>query len=49
MQPPLVATLRDTGLQPGPYPRLSTPENEPPMPTSFCVLGTAWRPPVKEH
>ncbi|MEU3251106.1 class I SAM-dependent methyltransferase [Streptomyces sp. NPDC006997] len=39
-----VAALRDAGFEPGPYRRLSMPEKGPRLPSSFCVLGTAWRP-----
>ncbi|MEU1477660.1 class I SAM-dependent methyltransferase [Streptomyces sp. NPDC005760] len=44
-----VASLRDAGFELGPYRRALMPEKGPTMPTSFCVLGTAWRPPLKEH
>jgi ubiquinone/menaquinone biosynthesis C-methylase UbiE len=39
-----VAALRRAGFELGPYRRVSMPEKGPRMPTSFCVLGTAWRP-----
>ncbi|MGW0334919.1 class I SAM-dependent methyltransferase [Streptomyces sp. NPDC003011] len=39
-----VAALRDAGFELGPYRRMSMPENGPTLPTSYCVLGTAWRP-----
>ncbi|MFC9909661.1 class I SAM-dependent methyltransferase [Streptomyces sp. NPDC059862] len=39
-----VAALRDTGFELGPYRRMLMPEKGPVLPTSFCVLGTAWRP-----
>jgi SAM-dependent methyltransferase len=44
-----VAALRDAGFELGPYRRVLMPEKGPALPTSFCVLGTAWRPPLKEH
>lgn len=43
-----VAALREAGFELGPYRRVSMPEKGPTMPTSFCVLGTAWRPPLEE-
>ncbi|MFE6281451.1 class I SAM-dependent methyltransferase [Streptomyces sp. NPDC057877] len=39
-----IAALRDAGFELGPYRRLLMPEKGPRLPTSFCVLGTAWRP-----
>ncbi|MER5753973.1 class I SAM-dependent methyltransferase [Streptomyces sp. NPDC002088] len=39
-----VAALRDAGFELGPYRSLSIPEKGPSLPTSYCVLGTAWRP-----
>ncbi|MET8246870.1 class I SAM-dependent methyltransferase [Streptomyces sp. NPDC005202] len=39
-----VAALRDAGFQLGPYRRVLMPEKGPTLPTSYCVLGTAWRP-----
>jgi SAM-dependent methyltransferase len=39
-----VAALRTAGFELGPYRRVSMPEKGPTLPTSFCVLGTAWRP-----
>ncbi|WP_142152528.1 class I SAM-dependent methyltransferase [Streptomyces sp. SLBN-31] len=39
-----VAALREAGFELGPYRRLLLPEAGPTLPTSFCVLGTAWRP-----
>ncbi|WAZ20079.1 class I SAM-dependent methyltransferase [Streptomyces cinnabarinus] len=39
-----VASLRDAGFELGPYRRLLVPEKGPRLPTSYCVLGTAWRP-----
>ncbi|MDL5200188.1 class I SAM-dependent methyltransferase [Streptomyces sp. ALI-76-A] len=44
-----VAALRDAGFELGPYRRLSMPENGPTLPTSYCVLGTAWRPALIER
>ncbi|NNN36136.1 methyltransferase domain-containing protein [Streptomyces sp. S3(2020)] len=40
-----VAALRDAGFELGPYRRVSMPEKGPRLPSSYCVLGTAWRPP----
>ncbi|MFD8999660.1 class I SAM-dependent methyltransferase [Streptomyces sp. NPDC059582] len=39
-----VAAVRTAGFELGPYRRLSIPEKGPRLPTSSCVLGTAWRP-----
>jgi SAM-dependent methyltransferase len=39
-----VAALRDAGFELGPYRRVLVPEKGPVLPTSYCVLGTAWRP-----
>jgi ubiquinone/menaquinone biosynthesis C-methylase UbiE len=39
-----VTALRDAGFALGPYRRLLMPETGPRLPTSYCVLGTAWRP-----
>lgn len=39
-----VAALRAAGFELGPYRRVLMPEKGPKLPTSFCVLGTAWRP-----
>ncbi|WP_053847657.1 class I SAM-dependent methyltransferase [Streptomyces sp. NRRL B-24085] len=44
-----VGALRDAGFELGPYRRVSMPEKGPALPTSFCVLGTAWRPPLEER
>ncbi|MFD7301581.1 class I SAM-dependent methyltransferase [Streptomyces pharetrae] len=41
-----VAALRDAGFELGPYRRLLMPEKGPVLPASYCVLGTAWRPPA---
>ncbi|MBG0857002.1 class I SAM-dependent methyltransferase [Streptomyces spinoverrucosus] len=38
-----VGALRDAGFELGPYRRMLMPEKGPVLPTSFCVLGTAWR------
>ncbi|WP_435221403.1 class I SAM-dependent methyltransferase [Streptomyces sp. Tue6028] len=43
-----VAALRDAGFELGPYRRLMMPEKGPRLPTSYCVLGTAWRPRLTE-
>ncbi|MDH6218192.1 class I SAM-dependent methyltransferase [Streptomyces pseudovenezuelae] len=40
-----IAALRDAGFELGPYRRLLMPEKGPRLPTSYCVLGTAWRSP----
>jgi ubiquinone/menaquinone biosynthesis C-methylase UbiE len=39
-----VRALRDAGFELGPYRRMLMPEEGPTLPTSYCVLGTAWRP-----
>ncbi|WP_225098882.1 class I SAM-dependent methyltransferase [Streptomyces sp. CoH27] len=39
-----VAALREAGFGLGPYRRLSLPEKGPKLPTSYGVLGVAWRP-----
>ncbi|KUO17167.1 class I SAM-dependent methyltransferase [Streptomyces dysideae] len=39
-----VAALRDAGFELGPHRRVMMPEKGPVLPTSYCVLGTAWRP-----
>lgn len=39
-----VAAVRAAGFELGPHRRLSLPEKGPRLPTSSCVLGTAWRP-----
>ncbi|MFD3730191.1 class I SAM-dependent methyltransferase [Streptomyces sp. NPDC058632] len=39
-----VGALREAGFELGPYRRMLMPENGPALPTSYCVLGTAWRP-----
>ncbi|MEU9167971.1 class I SAM-dependent methyltransferase [Streptomyces sp. NPDC048420] len=43
-----IGALRDAGFELGPYRRVLMPEKGPTLPTSFCVLGTAWRPPLRE-
>lgn len=43
-----IAALRDAGFELGPYRRLLMPEKGPRLPTSYCVLGTAWRPMLKD-
>lgn len=43
-----VAALRAAGFELGPYRRLLMPESGPTLPTSYCVLGTAWRPAAEE-
>ncbi|MFD3499796.1 class I SAM-dependent methyltransferase [Streptomyces sp. NPDC058678] len=43
-----VGALRDAGFELGPYRRMSMPEKGPRLPTSYCVLGTAWRPALEE-
>ncbi|WP_406166207.1 class I SAM-dependent methyltransferase [Streptomyces sp. NBC_00996] len=39
-----IAAVRDAGFELGPYRRMLMPEKGPRLPTSYCVLGTAWRP-----
>ncbi|MGW3988704.1 class I SAM-dependent methyltransferase [Streptomyces sp. NPDC004830] len=39
-----VRALREAGFELGPYRQLLMPEQGPVLPTSYCVLGTAWRP-----
>ncbi|WP_055592701.1 class I SAM-dependent methyltransferase [Streptomyces hirsutus] len=39
-----VGALREAGFEIGPYRRTLMPEKGPKLPTSYCVLGTAWRP-----
>ncbi|MBC9729084.1 class I SAM-dependent methyltransferase [Streptomyces sp. TRM68367] len=39
-----IGALRQAGFEIGPYRRMLMPENGPTLPTSYCVLGTAWRP-----
>ncbi|MGW7257922.1 class I SAM-dependent methyltransferase [Streptomyces sp. NPDC054834] len=39
-----VTALRAAGFELGPYREVLVPEKGPRLPTSFCVLGTAWRP-----
>ncbi|MFF8475912.1 class I SAM-dependent methyltransferase [Streptomyces sp. NPDC015414] len=39
-----VAGLRDAGFELGPQRRVLLPERGPRLPTSYCALGTAWRP-----
>jgi len=43
-----IAALRDAGFELGPYRRMLMPQTGPKLPTSYCVLGTAWRPEVPE-
>ncbi|KOG38622.1 class I SAM-dependent methyltransferase [Streptomyces resistomycificus] len=43
-----IGALRAAGFELGPYRRVSMPETGPRLPTSYCVLGTAWRPPAGE-
>ncbi|MFI5677587.1 class I SAM-dependent methyltransferase [Streptomyces cellulosae] len=44
-----VAALREAGFELGPYRRTLMPEKGPKLPTSYCVLGTAWRPALGER
>ncbi|MFJ7071271.1 class I SAM-dependent methyltransferase [Streptomyces sp. NPDC098781] len=44
-----LASLRAAGFELGPVRRVMMPENGPALPSSYCVLGTAWRPPVGEQ
>jgi SAM-dependent methyltransferase len=39
-----VAALRTAGFELGPHRRVLLPEKGPTLPTSYCALGTAWRP-----
>jgi hypothetical protein len=39
-----IAELREAGFELGPHRRLSLPEKGPKLPTSYGVLGVAWRP-----
>ncbi|MCI3245107.1 class I SAM-dependent methyltransferase [Streptomyces spinosisporus] len=39
-----IAALRAAGFELGPYRRVIMPEHGPTLPTSYCVLGAAWRP-----
>ncbi|MFE1752991.1 class I SAM-dependent methyltransferase [Streptomyces anandii] len=43
-----VAALRDAGFGLGPYRRVLMPEKGPALPSSYCSLGTAWRPEAGE-
>ncbi|WP_405875133.1 MULTISPECIES: class I SAM-dependent methyltransferase [unclassified Streptomyces] len=43
-----IAALRDAGFELGPYRRTLMPATGPKLPTSYCVLGTAWRPEATE-
>ncbi|WP_217242052.1 class I SAM-dependent methyltransferase [Streptomyces sp. AC555_RSS877] len=43
-----VGALRDAGFELGPYRQVLMPEKGPRLPTSYCVLGTAWRPAPEE-
>ncbi|WP_031485950.1 class I SAM-dependent methyltransferase [Streptomyces bicolor] len=43
-----VAALRAAGFELGPYRRVMMPEKGPVLPSSYCVLGTAWRPRISE-
>ncbi|MDF3148292.1 MULTISPECIES: class I SAM-dependent methyltransferase [unclassified Streptomyces] len=39
-----VAALRAAGFELGPYRQVMMPERGPVLPSSYCALGTAWRP-----
>ncbi|MFE9774532.1 class I SAM-dependent methyltransferase [Streptomyces sp. NPDC005931] len=39
-----VGALREAGFELGPYRTMLMPESGPALPTSYCVIGTAWRP-----
>ncbi|GEJ99010.1 methyltransferase type 11 [Streptomyces sp. 1-11] len=39
-----LAALRAAGFELGPQRRVMVPERGPALPTSYCALGTAWRP-----
>ncbi|GHH12172.1 class I SAM-dependent methyltransferase [Streptomyces lanatus] len=41
-----VAALREVGFELGPCRQVMMPEEGPTLPSSYCTLGTAWRPPV---
>ncbi|MFE5892963.1 class I SAM-dependent methyltransferase [Streptomyces sp. NPDC002285] len=43
-----VGALRGAGFELGPVRRVMMPERGPTLPSSYCALGTAWRPPVSE-
>ncbi|MFE9438938.1 class I SAM-dependent methyltransferase [Streptomyces sp. NPDC006602] len=43
-----IGALRHAGFELGPYRRVLMPEKGPRLPTSYCVLGTAWRPAAQE-
>ncbi|KOU63394.1 methyltransferase type 11 [Streptomyces sp. MMG1533] len=43
-----IGALRESGFELGPYRRMLMPEKGPTLPTSYCVLGTAWRPAPEE-
>ncbi|MFE0676480.1 class I SAM-dependent methyltransferase [Streptomyces sp. NPDC058867] len=43
-----VAALRGAGFQLGPYRQVMIPAEGVRLPTSYCVLGTAWRPPAAD-
>jgi ubiquinone/menaquinone biosynthesis C-methylase UbiE len=43
-----IGALREAGFELGPYRRMLMPEKGPTLPTSYCVLGTAWRPAAQE-
>ncbi|MCH0562509.1 MULTISPECIES: class I SAM-dependent methyltransferase [unclassified Streptomyces] len=44
-----VASLRGAGFALGPYRQVMMPQEGPRLPTSHCVLGTAWAPPEGPH
>ncbi|WP_327715672.1 methyltransferase domain-containing protein [Streptomyces sp. NBC_00490] len=39
-----IAALRKAGFELGPYRQVLMPQKGPKLPSSYCVLGTAWRP-----
>lgn len=39
-----IAALREAGFELGPYRQVLMPEKGLKLPSSYCVLGTAWRP-----
>jgi SAM-dependent methyltransferase len=43
-----VAAIRSAGFGLGPYRQVPVPARGPRTPASYCVLGTAWRPELKE-
>ena len=44
-----IGALRDAGFELGPFRSVLMPEKGPKLPSSYCVLGTAWRPAAEER